>query len=684
MGGGEVSAESIGTTALPGGACPRDPKPAPPGYAGKTVDQNWPGILPRKAVRPKGEVGIGESERESRLNGVSGKLRGSSSGPIIFAIVGILLFSNTLALGLNIADLHPSHHYRLEKIELSGEHAFSRDAVVSVMTTKERPWYQIWKPLPDFDTQAFTEDLAHIRRFYQAHGYYNAHLTYDLTLSQDKVTPRINVTEGKPIRIETIEIKVATSSPSPHKLDRSFKLPLKKGDVFDQDAYQTSAQDLINLYTTHSYAHAKVQRHAVVEVGPLQARIQYDVEPGGRCVFGSTTIAGIKKVAPKLIEEQLTYKSGESFDSRKLAASRSAIVGLNLFSAVDIEQDKHPGDQAVVPITISVHEGPKHSLSAGAGYNTETQLNATIGYTDYNFVGGGRQLSATATYSNVNSMFDVKLLQPRFVGPKSSLTLEASQQQQIYQTYTGNISGFDPHLDYKLSSSLTASAGWRLEYMKFNSVNASTINAIGGFRRSGILSGPSAGVTFNNTEDPFNPQSGEIISLLGNLSDHSLGADYRYWRALGEARKYQSVGWQTVLATRLMIGLSDTLGTIGDVPLSERFYSGGEGSVRGYGLRRIGPLSASNDPLGGLSLIEGSVELRRRLFGKFNGALFFDCGQVATRPYDLRVDALQCGYGPSAGMNSPVGPINFYLGFPTEKPRGDSTLQVYFSIGQYF
>jgi outer membrane protein assembly factor BamA len=107
---------------------------------------------------------------------------------------------------------------------------------------------------------------------------------------------------------------------------------------------------------------------------------------------------------------------------------------------------------------------------------------------------------------------------------------------------------------------------WRLEYMKFNSVNASTIKAIGGFRRSGILSGPTAGVTFNNTEDPFNPQSGEIVSLLGNLSDHSFGADYRYWRVLAEARRYRLVGWRTVLATRLKIGLSDTQSTIGDVP----------------------------------------------------------------------------------------------------------------------
>jgi outer membrane protein assembly complex protein YaeT len=590
----------------------------------------------------------------------------------------------TRAFGFTIADLDPSRHYKLGRIDLSGQQAFSRDAVISVMKTKERSWYQVWEPLPGFDPQTFTDDLAHIERFYEAHGYYNVHITYDLSLRKAKVEPHIRVSEGKPIRVATIDIKVANHAPPPQELDRSFKTPFKTGDVFDEYAYQTGAQDLLNLYTTHSYAHATVERHAVVEVGPLQAHLQYDVKPGSRCIFGNTKITGNREVNPKLIEQQLTYTSGEPFDSRKLATSRIAIVGLNLFSAVDIEQENNPADHAVVPIKISVNEGPKHSLSAGAGYNTQTQLNAGIGWTNYNFLGGGRQLSLTGTYSNVNSRFDVKLLQPRFFSRKSSLTLEASQQQQSYQTYTGNISGFDPYVDYKLSPSFTVFAGWRLEYMKFNSVNPSTVAAIGGFRRSGILSGPSAGVTFNNTENPFNPQRGAVLSLLGNISDHSFGADYRYWRVLAEARKYQLIGWQTVLASRLKLGLSDTLSNIGDVPLSERFYSGGEGSVRGYGLRRIGPLSASDDPLGGLSLIEGSVELRRPLFWKLNGALFFDCGQVATQPYDLRVDALQCGYGPATGINSPVGPINFYLGFPTDKPNGDSNWQFYFSIGQYF
>src|SRR6266852_1466067 len=100
-------------------------------------------------------------EIPSPPKGISGKWPGSSFGPIIVAIVIVLLTANTWAFGLTIADLDPSQHYKLEQIDLSGERAFSRDGLVSVMTTKERPWYQVWKPLPDFATQGVHSDLAH-------------------------------------------------------------------------------------------------------------------------------------------------------------------------------------------------------------------------------------------------------------------------------------------------------------------------------------------------------------------------------------------------------------------------------------------------------------------------------------------------------------------------------------------
>src|SRR6266571_5188947 len=100
------------------------------------------------------------------LKGILDKWQACCYWPILVAMVTVFLIADTRAFGLTITDVDPSQHYKLEQIDLSGERAFSREAVLSVMTMKERPWFQVWKPLPDFDPQAFKDDLAHIERFY--------------------------------------------------------------------------------------------------------------------------------------------------------------------------------------------------------------------------------------------------------------------------------------------------------------------------------------------------------------------------------------------------------------------------------------------------------------------------------------------------------------------------------------
>ena len=68
-----------------------------------------------------------------------------------------------------------------------------------------------------------------------------------------------------------------------------------------------------------------------------------------------------------------------------------------------------------------------------------------------------------------------------------------------------------------------------------------------------------------------------------------------------------------------------------DVPADERFYAGGGGSIRGIGFELAGPLDEDDKPLGGRSVIEGSIELRTR-WGEnnFGVALFLDAGTVDT------------------------------------------------------
>jgi outer membrane protein assembly complex protein YaeT len=588
------------------------------------------------------------------------------------------------AAAMTIAQLDPAVRYETAAVTITGNRQFSDSELLAVMQTKSRPAYQLWKRRPAFNPTTFNADLERVKRFYQVHGYYSAKVSAELTASGKLVNANIHVKEGKPVRVKSIKITVEGLAPRPESVEPSFQLPLKDGDTFTQNAYESGQAQLLNIYLRHGYAHAQVNRRAQVLVGPSQAYVWYVVVPGNFGVFGSTVVRGTEEVPPRLVLRELTYRPGETFDSAKVESSRTKIVGLNLFRSVEFVPQADPANPHVVPIEIKVQEKPKHRVSFDLGYNTQSQFNIGFQWANYNFLGSGRQLSLLTQYSNVISTADAKLVQPHFFSSKSTLIVEGNVWQEVYQTYTLNAGQMQPRESYRFTSNLTGEFGWRLAYLKFNSLNPSTISAIGGVRSTGILSGPFARLIWNNTEDPFDPQHGAIVTLNANTASHAFGSDYRYWQALGEIRKYHLLGWQTVLAARLKLGLEHSYGPIDDIPLSERFYSGGEGSVRGYGLRRIGPLSTANQPLGGVSLFEGSLELRRPLFWKIAGSLFFDCGQVSTHEYRVPVDALQCGYGPGIGVSTPVGPILLNLGFPTKRPDGDSQWQVYFSIGQWF
>jgi outer membrane translocation and assembly module TamA len=105
--------------------------------------------------------------------------------------------------------------------------------------------------------------------------------------------------------------------------------------------------------------------------------------------------------------------------------------------------------------------------------------------------------------------------------------------------------------------------------------------------------------------------------------------------------------------------------------------------VRGYERRHVGPFDAG-DPIGGRSLIEGSLELRHPITETFGGAVFLDAGQVSLPSFTFPVGHLDYGAGFGVRYRSPIGPLRVYLGFPTNPPPGDPHWKVDLSIGQAF
>jgi outer membrane protein assembly factor BamA len=333
---------------------------------------------------------------------------------------------------------------------------------------------------------------------------------------------------------------------------------------------------------------------------------------------------------------------------------------------------------------VEVAEKPHREIKIGVGYSTEEQVRSQFEWRHLNWLGGGRHLSLVAKYSSIAVSGSANFVQPHLFNADTQGIADLKIEQNDEKSYLLNFTRFTPRIEHRFSPALSSFVGYRVEYDRLRHVDPFTVSALGGLRSSGLLLGPTLGLVWNTSDDPFSPKHGEVVSLALDQAGAIWGGQYSYYKITAEAKKYFDIGWQTVFASRLKLGVGDAIGAEKNFPLFERFYAGGEKSVRGYERRRLGPLSASNDPLGGLSLIEGSVELRRPIWKELNGAVFIDFGQVSTRRFDIPINNLQFSSGFGVSYSTPVGPLRLDIGFPFNPPPKDRSWQIHFSVGAYF
>jgi outer membrane protein assembly complex protein YaeT len=604
---------------------------------------------------------------------------------LILALAGFFTFPRS-AGAILVDALDPNRQWRLEKIEFSGNEKFSGDELSATIVTQERPWYRFWDERPLFDPVTFTTDLERLRRFYESRGYYGATLTYDLDVdpAREMVAARIKVREGEPVLISEIDVAVTLKSPEEKPPALPDQLPVKRGEIFREVEYQQAEQALRTSLLDSGYAHAETERKAEVDVDELNARIYYRIQPGPITFFGETAVRGTDTVEPDLVVRELAYETGEIYSLKKVAETREKLLALNLFGTVRVGPAQTQGAPVVLPMEVEVAEKPHREIKLGVGYSTEDQFRTQLEWRHLNWLGGGRRLSVQTKYSAIILAGEVNLVQPHFLTPRTQGIVKLSHDQEKEETYLRNVSRFAPRVDHRFSPTLTAFVGYRVEHNQLNDVGTATRAALGDIRRKGIVSGPTAGMVWNTADDPFNPKKGGVISLLLDQAGAIWGGQFSFFKITAEAKKYIDVGWNTVFASRLKLGLADAIGLDKNFPLFERFFAGGEKSVRGYGRRRLGPLTAADDPLGGLSLVEGSLELRRPVWKELNGAIFLDFGQISRRSFDLPFGNLQFSSGFGLSYATPVGPIRLDIGFPFKPPRGDKPWQIHFSIGAYF
>jgi translocation and assembly module TamA len=204
-------------------------------------------------------------------------------------------------------------------------------------------------------------------------------------------------------------------------------------------------------------------------------------------------------------------------------------------------------------------------------------------------------------------------------------------------------------------------------------------------RRTFYIAALPVSLNYDGSDSLLDPTKGFRLGgrISPEVSFHA--GTFTYARAQLDASAYHPMSSSIVLAGRVRVG-TIVGASRDDVAPSRRFYSGGGGSVRGYGYQQLGPRDVDNDPIGGRSLAEFAIEARVRLKafgGNFGIVPFLDGGSLSTESLPDLKD-WQLGAGIGLRYYSSFGPIRVDVGTPLNPQHGDSRVAVVVSLGQAF
>jgi outer membrane protein assembly factor BamA len=189
-----------------------------------------------------------------------------------------------------------------------------------------------------------------------------------------------------------------------------------------------------------------------------------------------------------------------------------------------------------------------------------------------------------------------------------------------------------------------------------------------------------------DTRDAFeNPRRGHQTRGSADVSADALGSQIEYVRMKVEHAQYVSFGSKTTLAAMGRVGVIAPIGDTEEIPIQERFFNGGENSVRSYEESELGPKDQNGQPVGGEASTTFSVELRYMLTRRVQAALFVDAGDVALEYEDV-FDFQDVGFGIGLGLRYllPIGPVRVDGAWNPDPEEDESTGAIHVSVGFSF
>ena len=639
--------------------------------------------------------------------------------------------------------------FRTARVTISGAHAVPEADLRALLRTREGALFVEGVVLSDVATLA----EQYRRRGYTQVRVEPTSVPHAGTASPVSVDVRLTVTEGPRTAVGVITVSGQTAV---DEATLRAAITSRAGEPYYQQKVGLDHDGMLLVLLNRGYPSAAIDVRVTFTPDRSSAAVAFVVAEGPQVFVEHVLIVGNVKTSTETIRREIILQPGAPLSYAELTESQRRISGLGLFRRVRItELDHGEPNRRDLLVTVEeapattvgygggVEGGQRLRRVEPGGAATEVFEIAPRGFVEYarrNLFGRNQSVNLFARASlrtkasttevaagedepSGYTLRDYRVLStfrsPRIFRSKNDLVVTGFLEQGLRSSFNFTRRGARVELARRLTREVSVSGRYVIERSKLfeerlDPEDKPLIDRLFPQVRLSTLSGA---LIRDTRDDLLAPTRGALIGWDNDLAARAIGSEVGFVKSFAQGFFYRRLPGRraVVFAAGGRLGLArgfdrevaqvdengepvlgpdgePVVDVISDLPASERFFAGGDTSVRGYALDRLGTpatIDRNGFPTGGNAVFILNAELRVPVVGGLGAVGFMDAGNVFNRVSDFAFGAIKPTAGVGLRYLSPIGPIRVDVGFKLDRgrlPTGEQErlTELHISLGQAF
>lgn len=531
-----------------------------------------------------------------------------------------------------------------------------------------------------------TDDVGLIKKKYQENGYMEAAVGQPrieeierrtVTFKKQKMMRLIiPITAGYLYRVG--EIKVEGNKAVNIKYLRAM-VKLQPAEVYSTKDREKSVDNISEVYRDGGFVYVQVIPVENLDPKRKIVNVTFNIVEGEVAFLNRLDFRGNIYTKDKVIRREMIIREGDRFS---LSMFKNSILRIKQLGLVDLEKDPdikpNPDDPTKMDVLVNVKELQRNNIQFTAGYSGYEGTFVAFSYSTVNFLGAGETLELTAQQGKLVKNYSFGFSEPYLFDKPITAGFNIYDRKTDYSSfglYKQLTKGIDLSVGTRLFGMWRANMTYTIQKLNVSYPQAAEISSIygsGSFYESSITP-----MLFRSTIDsPLTPTHGTQYSLSMKYAGTFLGGaidlikpqlEFTYYHPiLGRGPKAHVIGFHAQY--QLVKAINGSV-----IPYWEKFFLGGERSIRGYEVYSIGPRNANGYNLGGEKSTVFNAEYIIPVGGPLYVIAFYDVGNSIPYGDKLRFKDMYSSMGIEARLFIPALRVPFRLIFAYNNKKIYST-----------